>query len=177
MSVSRALLLALGASSSLASARSAVGQPGRSPEAAPIVTIVSADSSLRIRNTRLRIVVRDVDGPHPPIDQASIQVGGLDSNVRRRPTVSIKTDERGQVTATAPDSGDYSVVVRRVGYHEARFDVRLRPNCDQTLEVYIARSVHEFDRCQVKTSVSPPCDPGTGPTSGRGVFTTCAHAA
>jgi hypothetical protein len=177
MSIPRALFLAVSALSVLAYEDPAAAQSGAALAPAPAATIISADSLLRAPNTGLRIVVRDADGPDQPIGQVSILIFRSDSGAGRRPPAGIMTDDRGQATAAIPDSGDYSVVVRRVGYRAAQFNVHLRRSCEQILEVYIARSVVQFDRCQVRTAVSPPCDPNPPPTPSRGVLTTCAHAA
>ena len=177
MSIPRALFLAVCVLSILAYEHPAVAQSGAALAPAPVVTIVSDDSLLRTPNTVLRIVVRDADGPDQPIGQAYIVVFRSDSGAGHRPPAGIITDDRGRLTAATPDSGDYSVVVRRIGYRVAQFNVHLRRNCEQIREVYIAGSVVQFDRCQVRTAVSPPCDPDPPPTPSRGVLTTCAHAA
>ena len=82
----------------------------------------------------------------------------------------------GSAILSAGSTGDYSVWVRRISYHEARFTVHLQPNCQQILEVYLTRSAVEFDRCLVVTS-GARCPPEPKPTPGRVVFTTCALAA
>ena len=144
----------------------------------PLVTIInSPDARLRTGNTALRMAIRDSDAPDEPIDQASIVVSRLDSSPAGPVSRTVSSNPRGKVAAMRLDSGDYAVTVRRVGYHAARFTIHVRLDCEQILEVYITRSVYDFDRCQVQRSGSPPCDPGAPPTPTRVVLTTCAHAA
>jgi hypothetical protein len=152
-------------------------QAGADSSSLAVATVVSADARLRKPIAGLRIVIRDADAPDQPIDQAYIVVSRLSSNAPAGPPLGTISNDRGVVVATRLDSGEYFVRVRRVGYHEARFTIRLRPSCEQILEVYIAQSVVQFDRCQVRTVVSPPCDPDPAPTPSRAVLTTCARAA
>jgi hypothetical protein len=176
MSMVRALILALVASGASASSHSSRAQTGAQPGTPLVTTIISADSRLHHPNTALRIVVRDANTPDQPIDQAYIVVSSLGSEAQAGMPRGVSSNDRGIAVVTRLDSSQYSVWVRRVGYHEARFTIRLRPSCEQILEVYIARHVMEFDRCQVTTSTSPPCDPSPAPAPSRAILTTCAYA-
>lgn len=177
MSPFRAFILAVVASGARAHVHSLLAQPAAQSAAPFVTTIISADSRLRNPNTGLRIAIRDVDAPDQSIDQAYVIVSRLSSDAPAAAPRRLASNDRGIAVATRLDSGEYSVWVRRVGYHEARFTIRLRPSCEQILEVYIAQSVVQFDRCQVRTATSPPCDPDPAPTPSRGILTTCTLAA
>lgn len=120
------------------------------------------------------MVVRDADAPDVPVDGASVIVlapGG------KRPQAGSPTNEKGLTVSLKLDTAHVTVLIRRIGYTEARFALTLRPACEQVLEVYIAQALVMFDRCQVVTSSSPPCYPDPPRTPSRAVFTTCAPAA
>ncbi len=177
MSIARAFVLSAAVAGVGAFQQRLLAQYGEQASP-PIVTIIdSPDTRLRTGNTALRIAIRDSDAPDEAIDQASIIVSRLDSATAGQPSHRASSNDRGNVAAMRLDGGDYTVTVRRVGYHIARFTLHVRSNCEQILEVYITRSLVEFDRCQVQTSGRPPCDPGPPPTPTRVVLTTCAHAA
>jgi len=176
MLTARAFTLALAATSVRAYDQTAFAQR-QAQSATPLVTIISEEPRLRASNAGLRIAVRDADAPDRPVDQAYIVLSAADSAADHRRPLSLSADGRGLVTAANLDSGEVSVWVRRVGYHEARLTIRLRANCEQILEVYIAQSIVQLDRCQIRTATSPPCDPDPRPTSSRAVLTTCGHAA
>jgi hypothetical protein len=125
----------------------------------------------------LRIVIRDVDAPDHPIEEAAIIVASIDTSAGTHPAHRATSNDRGLVPAIGLDTGEYSVWVRRVGYHEVRFAVHVRPSCEQILEVYVTRNVVQLDRCMVVTAGRPPCDPDPRPTPSRAVFTTCARVA
>jgi hypothetical protein len=175
MSKARACLLALVVMRAHTSIRAAFAQAAITPT--PVITVVSSDSRLRASYAGLRIVVRDADAPDQPVDQAYVVVASPDSTATKRPPRGFSSSDRGLVSAAGLDSGEVLVRVRRVGYHEARVAVHLRPSCEQVLEIYIARSIVQLDRCQIRTPTSPPCDPDPPPTPGRAVLTTCANAA
>jgi hypothetical protein len=171
----RTVLLATVASSLCAGGRSLLAQTD-SLILSPVVTVFSPALRLRVPNSGLRIVVRDVDAPDQPVWEANVVVTSLDSAAGGRPTHSASSNERAIITGLQLATGDYSVLVRRIGYDKARFAVRLRAGCEQVLEVYIAQAIFGFDRCQVRTAGSPPCDLDPPPTPSRAVLTTCAHA-
>lgn len=169
MSIVRALILAVSLSSIDAYEHFTFAQSG-APPSTPITTVVTGDWRLRTTNAGLRIVIRDADAPDQPIDQAYIVVSRLDSSAGPRPPRGISSDSRGMVAAVRVDSGEYSVLVRRIGYREARFKIHLRPNCEQILEVYIARSGFQIEGCMARTVGSPPCAPYPPPTPSRVVL-------
>ena len=176
MPLRRMYALAVVALGMSAFCNSLMGQYG--PQAAPtaVTTVNSAGESLRTGATGLRIVVRDTDAPDQPIDQVCIVLVRSDS-IADRGGSCVSTNERGVVALSALAGGDYAVSVRRVGYHEARFTIRVRSKCAQILEVYVTNALFPLDRCQVRTAGAPPCDPAPPPTPSRAVLTTCAHAA
>lgn|SRR5512146_2925332 len=176
MSIARIFALTT-AASSICAFQQLLAQSG-DQASPPVITIInSAAAGLRTPNTALRIVIRDADAPDQPIDQANVVVSPADSAAAGHPPRGVASNDRGIVAAMRLNGGEYTVAVRRIGYYEARFTIHVRSSCEQFLEVYITRSIYQFDRCQVKTTGSPPCDPGPPPTPSRAVLTTCAHAA
>lgn len=173
MSITHGALLAL-----LVSAAGAWNAPSLAqvagPALVPVTVVGSVDPRLHTRAAGLRIVVRDVDAPDRPIDLANITVDGIDSTGRYLKW-GARTDDRGVATVMHAGSGDYTVLVMRVGYNHARLTVYLRPNCASILEVYVAKDNMQLDRCQVTVVGRPPCDPDPPTTQSRAVLTTCAQ--
>ena len=176
MTIARTFVLAATLSSVHGFQRPSLAQYGAQASPAVVTTIDSPAEALRTPNTALRIVVRDADGPDQPIGQAYVVVSRVDSASKNDyPQRGISSNDRGLLTVRLT-AGDYTVSVRRVQFHEARFTIHVRSNCEQILEVYITHALYPFDRCQVTTGTNPPCDPGPPPTLSRAILTTCAHS-
>jgi len=174
MSTTRAVLLPGIILCAHAHGHSLRAQSGDKPPA-PATIVRSPGSLIASQVTGLRIAVRDVDAPDLAIGQTYIIIFHPDT-AAGRPQRRVSSDDHGLVASIGLDSGEYIVRVLRVGYREARFTIRVRPNCEQILEIYLSRSTVQFDRCQIRTAGSPPCDPDPPPTPSRATFTTCAPA-
>jgi hypothetical protein len=157
----------------------AAQQPPAGPATITPAIVESASDRMSSTAISLGIVIRDVDAPDRPLDGASIVVERASSGGARAVSMARYSNNDGAATLSPVDSGEYSVLVRRVGYRQARVAVRVRPACKQVLEVYVAADVLMFDRNQVVTATvtgsatdrreRPP--ETTSPN--RAVFTTC----
>lgn len=139
-----------------------------------MTTILSEDGRLVTSSAILRVVVRDVDLPDLRLAQAFV-ISNPAADTSRSANRSASTTDSGIATFTGIASGRYTITVRRLGYHTARFAILVRPACQQVLEVYLPAMVTQFDYCQVRTASTPPChEPETTPS--RAVLTTCQGA-
>ena len=152
-----------------------LAQPQRSP-AEPTTIVRGLGSPVHGQIGTLRIVVRDVDSPDQGITQVNVVIS-QDSGSTGKPPRSLAWNDQGFVPPVSLDTGAYVVLVRRVGYREARFKIRVAPLCEQVLEVYLTQATLFLDRCMVRTVGAPPCDPDPPLTPSRATFTTCAAAA
>jgi len=174
MSPVRSLALALGAFTCVVASSPLLAQSQRNLTE-PTTIIRGLGSPVRSQSGMLRIVVRDVDSPDQGITQVNVVISP-DSGVTGRPTRSVAWNEQGLVPLVSLDTGSYVVLVRRVGYREARFQIRVSAACEQVLEVYLTQAIVFLDRCMVRTVGAPPCDPDPPLTPSRATFTTCARA-
>ena len=113
------------------------------------------DSALAARHRgRLQVVVRPADRPTQPLVDAQVLVrsGQLD-------TVSSVTDEHGLASFDSLPVGDYEIVVRRIGYGQARAMVTIKAGCRTDAEAWIALAM---------VGIAP-----LPPKSGRVNVTTC----
>ncbi|HEY4131699.1 MAG TPA: hypothetical protein VGM50_13860, partial [Gemmatimonadaceae bacterium] len=85
-------------------------------------------------------VVRDLFAPARPLESASIVVGQPATDIVRHPTRTGATNAKGVARVVGLDGDSVDVVVRRIGYAEVRFALRLARGCGETIEVYLRSS-------------------------------------
>lgn len=150
-----------------------VARPAVEPAGQNVTTIVSRDQRLRAENAELRVVIRDVDLPDTTLEGARVTLSPIHPPSHVNVAISVSSNSSGMATARRVDLGEYQIAVVRVGYSAVRLVARLRPKCQQVLEVYMTRHVVWFDRCMVQVKGNPPCAPEPPPTPSRVVLTTC----
>ncbi len=97
------------------------------------------------------MVVRNVDGPDLPIQDAFVTVAPIGLRPVAIPNNLTRAD--GAVTFEVFNWTDVVVRVRRVGYVEAQLVAHLRSGCRHVLEIYISQEWTVLDRA------SPPRTP------------------
>lgn len=141
-----------------------LGQAARPSTGSSAVTIVErrADSSIDTART-FSIVVRDVDEPSHPLQEAVVVVAPVGTDLEAASTPHALTDRDGQASFGRLSGGRYDVLVRRVGYQRFQFTVDRRPQCREVLEVYLGVAPN----CLVECPITPA----------RAVLTTCRRPA
>ena len=103
---------------------------------------------------RLQVAVHPADRPTQPMFEAYVYV-----RMAQREEVRRVTNEYGLVTFDSLPAGDYDVLVRRLGYGEARGTVPVSIGCRTDAEAYLAMAYVGID--------PPP------PRRGKVTVTTC----
>jgi hypothetical protein len=145
--------------STVVSADSSYGETRQGPASAAVTTITREasydDSELAARSLgRLEVVVRSTDRPTQALPGALVLI-----RVSPHDSVRRLTDDRGVAVLDSLKVGDIELIVRRIGYGEARTTVPIKPGCRTDAEAYIAISA---------LGISPP-----PPMPGRVTITTC----
>src|SRR5690348_11487769 len=148
----------------LVAACATLGQGTRTSTARSALTIVerARDASIDTART-VSIVVRDVDEPNHPLQEAVVVIAPVGTNLEAASTPHALTDRDGHVAFGRLSDGRYDVLVRRVGYHRFQFAIDRRAQCREILEVYIG--------------VAPTCLVECPTTPARAVLTTCRRPA
>ena len=113
------------------------------------------DATLATRKRgRLQVVVHPADRPTQPLFDAQVLV-----RMGQLAGVSKVTDEHGLASFDSLPVGDYEVVVRRIGYGQARAAMTIKAGCQTDAEAWIALAMVGIDPLP--------------PKSGRVSITTC----
>lgn len=154
----------------------AAGQLPGSPlaEITP-TTVVSLSDRRWAPTVGLKVIVRDVDQPDLPIAHGRAVLER--PNAPGVPARYMTSDSAGVASMVLPESGDYHVTILSIGYDRLEFRIRLPAECQNVLEVYIARAV-EIGEPPIYTGVKAPNRTRSrSRTLGRAVLTTCPPAA
>ena len=138
--------------------------PAQSPTVtAPVSVVVHLQKGWPDSARALTIVVRDADQPDRPLESAIVSIAHSATEPLRSPISSVTTTGDGEATLVGIDGGEYRISARRIGYTPFTFDVRLRPNCQNVIEIYLGQAV----LCLFDCPSTPP----------RAVLTTCRDSA
>jgi hypothetical protein len=129
------------------------------PTAVTVVHVARETLSSVGATPGLVIVVRDADLPDRGLGDAAVQIerAGTDPRTGR----GTLTGPDGMARPVAPDTGAFTVLVRRIGYGRFQFDVRLEPACHHTLEIYVGRDYTFHGRRTSSRAVLTTCAPAT----------------
>jgi len=149
-----------------ASAQSASPSPAIVP-----LTVVSMSYRRWAAGVGLKFIVRDVNQPDSPIYYARAVVEP--TNAAAGAALYATSDSSGTANLLVPVSGVYHVRILSIGYDRLEFNVRLEAECQQVVEVYVARSVDSPGDVVYTSGHEPKRKWSMTPTAGRAVLTTC----